>query len=192
MIELAHPAALRIGRHIGGSQKWYKKWYRRFSGCGPCNAALLCWYLAQTDERFAGLCDTGSGGKADFQALMEEMFSFVTPGNRGVDTGEKFAEGLAAFGVRHGVELQTNLLRLPDGGAADFLVQYLTADRPVAFLNLHSGKVKDLDDWHWMTVYGYDPDSGTVCYCDQGEGKTFSLSQWQRETRRGGWFAAVF
>ncbi|MDR1465577.1 MAG: hypothetical protein LBJ11_09825 [Oscillospiraceae bacterium] len=186
MIELQSPEALRVGDWTGGSQKWYPTWVRRMSGCGPTNAALQVWYLARTRAALAGLCEVGAGGKAEFQRLMADLFPYVKPGRRGVDTPEKFSDGLERYCAAHGVSLSFAVL--PDWEAVP---EALRADLPVAFLNLHSGSQKHMDDWHWLTLVACDPARGAARCCDQGRTQEFSLRDWAATTKRGGAFVAL-
>lgn len=185
-IELAHRDALRIdGRWTGGSQMWYENFWQRQSGCGPTNAALMVWYLAQTRPEYAGLCDVGQRGRQDFLRVMSEMFRYVRPGPRGVNTAEKMIRGLQDYAMARQLDLP--LAELAPGEIA----HALRCDCPVAFLNWHSGTQRQLDNWHWMTIIAFDPDTQQVQCCDQGRVLAFSLREWQATSRLGGAFVAL-
>ena len=194
MVELQHMECLQVGgRWMGGSQEWYPNRLRRLSGCGPANAALMVWYLARTRPELHALCDVGTGSRNDFLRLMNEMFGYVKPGMRGVNHARKFARGLEAYAAERGLPLQfdwmeTRQNRLPAG---QFLLEALRKDRPVAFLNFHSGSQSQLDGWHWMTIIAFDPDNALARCCDQGKAVEFSLNEWHRTSKLGGHFVTI-
>lgn len=70
-----------------------------------------------------------------------------------------------------------------------FLTAALRADCPVAFLNLHQGKVKELDWWHWVTIIALDGRRATLL--DSGKELEIDLVLWLETTRRRGGFVAA-
>ena len=193
MIELQHMEALKVGRWMGGSQEWYPRHLRRLSGCGPTNAALMVWYLAQTRPEFSALCDVGTRSKEDFLRVMNEMFGYVKPGMQGVNHAAKFACGLAAYADRRDVPLRLDWVEtrrdLPFPGL--FVLEALQKDRPVEFLNLHSGSQSQLDGWHWMTIIAFESDSTLTHCCDQGKIVKFLMREWHATSKLGGHFATI-
>ena len=178
--------ALRIsGRWMGGSQEWYSKFWHRQSGCGPTNAALLVWYLAQTRPECASLCDAGAQSKDDFLRVMDEMFRYVTPGFHGVKTPAKFTRGVEKYAAVRGIDLALEELKM------DQIPSALRNDLPVAFLNLHSGNQRQLTGWHWMTVVACEPRTMRARCCDRGRVLEFSLREWRNTSRLGGAFVTL-
>jgi hypothetical protein len=56
-------------------------------------------------------------------------------------------------------------------------------------LNLTKGKVKNIQGWHWITVFKADMDDNTLVTCasDEGNEICFDLRLWYLSTRmRGG------
>ncbi|MDR0531336.1 MAG: hypothetical protein LBG83_04640 [Oscillospiraceae bacterium] len=198
MIELQHPEALMVdGKWFGGSQTWYPKYWQRMGGCGATAASLLVWYLAQTRPRCAALCPIQRRSKSEFLSIMNEMFTCITPGFRGVNTSSKFSAGLYLYLKRYGI--MCDGLSCYDivpqkrhvSAAERHVAQELQADRPVAFLNLHSGNQKHLDGWHWTVLTAFDPKNGNAKLCDQGAEIEFSLRDWLQTTKRGGAFVNI-
>jgi hypothetical protein len=73
----------------------------------------------------------------------------------------------------------------------EFINFALKNDRPIAFLNLHNGKVVNLEAWHWTLIVEshLDSESGsTVMILDNGEKKTIDLRLWYDTTTNDGGF----
>ena len=198
---LSRPALFTVtqGREswTGADQNWFPDEWQRRAGCGPTAAAMLVSYLAQSREAFRPLYPSGSWEQPDVTALMEELWTHITPGKRGVNTLHIFTKGLTAFAAQKGVALpiralavpRFRLARPPVAQCAAFLRSALDADCPVAWLNLHSGSVPGLDDWHWVTIIGLEelPGGPLLCtYLDGGKTAAADFRLWFQETRLGG------
>ena len=177
---------------VGGSQEWYADHWHRLAGCGPTSAANILWYLARSGRRVP--CETGDGGRDDFLALMDEMFTFVTPGVRGVNSSAIFTGGIAGYAEKHGVAIDSHVLEIPGrplrrpgaNEVYDFVRAAISNDTPLAFLNLSNGTLVNLDNWHWVTVIGMDGDSMAADISDQGRVLTIDLAEWLRTSVLGG------
>lgn len=182
----------------GGDQAWYAEEWQRRAGCAPTTAAIMVRYLAQTREACRPLYPSDSWTKPDFLALMEELWSHITPGRHGVNTLYLFTKGLNAFTAEKGLTLppiqeldisRFRIARPTVDQCAAFLRAGLEQDCPVAWLNLHNGKVPGLDSWHWVAVTGLElhSDGPILCtYLDGGQIKTADFRLWFQGTRRGG------
>ena len=186
----------------GADQLWYADEWQQKAGCGPTTAALMASYLAQTRPSCAPLCPSGSWEKADFTALMEELWQHVTPGKHGVNAPRLFSKGLRSFGASKEVELPLRELDIPRfklarptvDQCAAFLRSALSADAPVAWLNLHHGEVEHLDDWHWVTIIALEErsDGTLLCtYLDSGRERTADFRLWFQTTKLGGGLVSV-
>ena len=172
---------------FGGSQEWYKDLWRRKSGCGPVAASNIIWYL--TRQR---------GGRDQYIELMNEMFTYVTPGMRGVNNASIFSDGIIKYIAKHGLAFVPHALELPSkpnnrpglDTVCEFILSALTADSPVAFLCLSSGNVENLDDWHWVTIISIDTDTTKIEVVDHGKRLDVCISEWLKSSRLGG--ALVF
>lgn len=132
---------------------------------------------------------------------MEEMWKFVTPGKHGVNTTHLFTKGLGAFAASKGVTLPLRELDIPRLRLARptvdqctaFLRSALGADQPVAWLNLHSGEVEGLDDWHWVTIIALEErrDGTELCtLLDSGKEYAVDFRLWFQTTKLGGGLVA--
>lgn len=186
----------------GADQLWYADEWQQKAGCGPTTAALMASYLAQTRPSCAPLYPSGSWEKADFTALMEELWQHVTPGKHGVNAPRLFSKGLRSFGASKEVELPLRELDIPRfklarptvDQCAAFLRSALSADAPVAWLNLHHGEVEHLDDWHWVTIIALEErsDGTLLCtYLDSGRERTADFRLWFQTTKLGGGLVSV-
>ena len=168
--------------NVGGSQEWYAERWHRLAGCGPTVAANLIWYAAGPD-----LGET-------YLALQQKMFSYVTPGARGVNTSKMFTDGIKNFCTDNGLNFKTNVLEIPQilskrpeiNAANFFIAEALRADSPVAFLNLSNGTLTNLENWHWVTITAYDDGSSAALICDQGEELTIDFREWLATSVLGG------
>ena len=183
---------------FGGDQDWYADEWRRRAGCGPTCAANVAAYLALTRPEMRALYAGEDMLKSQFSSHMEEMYSFVTPGNMGLNRVEMFTQGMEDFARSRGVSLRAHVFevhgnmhksRPPVSELIEFVRSGLAADCPVAFLNLTRGRVKNLQAWHWITITSADLEDGSLAACASDEGKVncFDLKLWYLSTRmRGG------
>lgn len=195
LLHVRDGAALSFGAH----QIWYPGWIQRMGGCGPTAASNLLWYLTATrPDICAGLFDGDGSRRTDMLRLMQQVWDYVTPGMRGVDKASTLADGAVRFGMDRGVVLSSRVLEIPKdpvlrpGAEAveEFLATALIDDLPVAFLNLSNGEVRNLDNWHWVTLVSVDGALQAEMY-DQGGRQRLNLALWLRTTTNGGAFVAL-
>lgn len=182
----------------GCDQEWYGSEWQRKSGCGPTTVCNILWYLNQTQPAL-GLNRT-LGGKTDLAALMEDVWEYVTPTNRGIPTTKLLADAALAYAQARGLELSAHVCDMPEEISARptwdevvaFLKEALAHNLPVAFLNLCSGDEKNWDPWHWVTVLSMECDAGGehtfIDVLDGGLIKKGDLSLWYQTTTHGGGF----
>lgn len=186
----------------GADQLWYADEWKQKAGCGPTAASVMASYLAQTRPSCAALYPSGSQAKADFTALMGELWQYVTPGKRGVNRPRLFAKGFHTFGAAKGVELPLRELDIPRfklarptaDQCAAFLRSALSTDAPVAWMNLHRGEVEHLDNWHWVTIIALEERSDGALLCtflDSGKELTADFRLWFQTTKLGGGLVSV-
>lgn len=183
----------------GGSQAWYRSYWHRMAGCGPTNGANLIWHLARTRPALASLYDTSDATTKNFLGLMELMFQYITPTIRGVNTTRIFRDGALGYARQLGAELRADVLDIPpmlgdrpaQDAVRDFLCNAFAAERPVAFLNLSNGSVRNLDAWHWVTLVALEPGTMTATMLDQGRTARIDLAAWLRTTTLGGGFVTL-
>ncbi len=184
----------------GPDQSWYPKRFQRMAGCGPTSCSNIIWYLSQTKEKYKGLCTYDGTTYRGFLQLMEDMWQYVTPGLMGVNKLELFENGVTSYGKDNGVALSCKSLKINSKNqisdkeiekAFDFIEEALKKDLPVAFLNLHNGKLLNLESWHWVTIYGLDREKGSVSILDQSRLEEIDLKLWMKSSSKGGGFVVV-
>lgn len=182
----------------GGNQAWFPKRWQRLAGCGPTAATNLFFYLTHNQAPLE--LYTGANLKEDWVALMEEMWKYVTPSMRGVNTTKKFYIPLRAFMKSKGLDVEYRFCDIPEEKSQrpefqeimDFLEEALIKDAPIAFLNLDNGEVKNLDRWHWVTIISMESTEdglgAFVDILDEGQVKRIDLALWFNTTSLGGGF----
>ena len=204
MTALERPSLFEIalpdgGTATGGDQLWYPDLWAQKAGCGPVAACNMVWYLSRIRPELSALCDPGDADRAAFVALMERMFTFITPGKGGIHSSALFAPGLEAYCAERGLPLRTACLEIPRkprcaptlDEARAFLSRWLGAGWPVAFLNLSNGRLRRPDSWHWVTILAFEPDTLRVRISDGGKVYEANLGTWLQSSLLGGALVAL-
>ena len=204
IVSIKHPEVFTIRDEasgqstFGGDQAWYAEDWHRMAGCGPTCAANLTAYLALTRPAFRALYAGEDMRRDHFAAHMEAVFTFVTPGNMGLNRVEMYTRGVEEFAASRGLSLKTHVFeahgnmhrnRFPAEALSEFVRSGLASDCPVAFLNLTKGRVKNIQAWHWITLTKADVGDGQLIAWASDEGReiSFDLKLWYLSTRmRGG------
>ncbi len=169
-------------------------WQRR-AGCGPTTASNLMLYFQQrhTPRKLQ---------KDEVLLMMQQMWSLVTPGIMGVHLLSQFTKGVEVFLPKLPFSLQVETLKIAKAKeerpslkqVVRFLVASFDADSPVAFLNLSKGSLKNLDEWHWVTIVGVEQErEGEPVYAilyDASMTWKIDLGLWLETTTRGGGFVS--
>lgn len=182
----------------GCDQEWYNSEWQRLSGCGPTAASNIIYYLSRTKPRACKLDVQNDRGGC--LALMEEVWTYVTPTEEGVDTTKKFYDALRAYFDAVGTRTAAEICDIPENKderpalkeVLDFLITAMENDAPVAFLNLCNGDETNLEEWHWVTVISLRCDEGKaqshLIILDEGQFKKIDLGLWHNTTELGGGF----
>ncbi|NLT58790.1 MAG: hypothetical protein GXX99_07495 [Clostridiales bacterium] len=203
-LSLSNPSRLLLRRQDGdavwgANQIWYPTEFKRRAGCGPTVGSHLAWYLAQ-QAGLEALCPQDCSVQDGMLALMEEMWFYITPGRRGVNSTELFTGGLTRYARDRGVALCCDVLEVPPlhcirRPSAQALLAFagaaLRRDLPLAFLNLSNGALHNLDNWHWVTLVGVNPQTGAATMVDQCGRREINLDLWLRTTLFGGGLVAA-
>ena len=200
-VSLPNTEAMNIydgsARYHGGDQEWYVDYWQQRAGCGPTSCANIMYYLARMCKGCEPLCPHDASKKAGFVQLMEDVWQYVTPGKRGVNTTDIFVNGAERYGETKGVALTAKALPIAriyrDTRDHDkimgFVANALERGLPVAFLNLSAGSLENLDRWHWVTIVAMDGENAMIY--DQGKARWIHLLQWLRTSVLGGGFVVV-
>ena len=185
----------------GYSQKWYKTSFQQTRGCGPTAAAMLLTYLNRREAQPLPYKDTGI---SELTEAMESIWAFITPGwLLGLNSTREFCAGITELFAYYRLNWQCRRLSIPIfkqkrpalAEMVKFIENGLTADCPVAFLNLHRGTVSSIETWHWIVLVSLHYDAGrqgymATCY-DGGRSLSFDLGQWLATTKLGGGFVYI-
>lgn len=181
---------------LGCDQEWYLEEIQRRAGCGPTTAAMLTHYyryIKESPEKLPCI-------KSSMLSLMNELWKFVTPGNRGIPTTEIFCEKFKTYLNEKNMAVNLHTLDVPEPNEdkpsfevlLSFLLKALSNDRPIAFLNLCSGEETTLDRWHWviLTSIDYDIENKVMqgIIYDESIEKKVDLALWLKSTTLGGGF----
>lgn len=177
--------------YYGCSQEWYRNYWQRRAGCGPTTAANLFIYLKNSSD------EPVENDKYSCLLLMEEMWKYVTPTLRGVNTTKILYEGLYDYSVKNNLNVTYKYMdiavekkkRPSLDKALNFIYESLDKNAPLAFLNLSNGEEKRLDDWHWVTIVSFflkNENEAIVEIIDEGKIKEIDFSLWYSTTLLGG------
>lgn len=177
---------------FGCNQDWYPTQWQKEAGCGPTVASNILLYMeAQSRSSF---------NKHECLELMESVWKYVTPTNKGVNTLELFYQGMIEYANSVKIKLcycycninNQSISHTPLNKVIKFLEKGLDKNVPIAFLNLDSGDEKAIERWHWVTVIALDyTDVGeetTIKILDNGVLKRVNLALWYKTTNIGGGF----
>ncbi len=198
-LSISHPALLSIadkdpGRSFfGGAQEWYSTDWSRRAGCGPTCASNILAYLSLTHPALLPLYGYESMGRVDFSRHMEDVYPHLTPGRAGLNRVELFSDGVVAYAAERGIMLESHTLALPGrmtrgrpavSQLAEFIKAGLMSDCPVGFLNLHRGREKNLQSWHWVTIVAaeFEEDRLLVTVSDEGQQIKLDMRLWYLTT----------
>lgn len=194
---LKHPEYLTIvddqgALYHGADQEWFPLLWQRKAGCGPTTATHLVLYNRH---------DSRPSNKPDMVRLMDTMWTHITPGIMGVHLVSQFTKGLSRFLAEHALPYSITSItvakdrtkRVGFEQIVSFIEGALLIDQPVAFLNLSSGEVKNLDSWHWVTIVGLEhTENGVLIHVyDGGTQWVIDLKLWYETTVRSGGFVSL-
>lgn len=180
---------------FGCDQEWYRSAWQRMAGCGPTVVASILLYLSRAGSRENGAAPPD---KRECLALMEDVWSYVTPTVRGIPSARILFDGALAYTEAKSLGIRPRFLEIPrERGRRPefrqllrFLGEALGNDTPAAFLNRDCGEEKRLDSWHWVTVVSLrceeDGSFAEAEIADEGKAKTVDLAVWYRTTSLGG------
>ena len=198
--ELRHLENIHVVDHAGHEyfgcdQNWYSSEWQQMSGCGPSTASTLLLYLQKS-----GRIDLPVHvfEQKDCKLLMEAVWTHVTPTQDGIYLIEQFCDGIQSFARSHGFSLDCQALNIPERTSLrpeltdviSFIAYGLDQDCPVAFLNLSSGEVNNLEAWHWVTIVGLETDERQdqvfVTIFDGDKSDKIDFKRWYQTTIDGG------
>lgn len=184
--------------HLGCDQEWFATKWQRLSGCGPCVASNIIFYLDQKHRPFEKRKCLIM--KKECLLIMENVWNYITPTSKGIYTTKMFYEAVLSYMNSKGFNIEYGFIDIPKeksdrpklSEVLDFINKALLYDIPVAFLNLCNGDEKNLERWHWVTIISLDYQEKENCTfviaLDEGIIKKIDLKLWYYTTSQGGGF----
>lgn len=181
--------------YYGCNQAWYSNIWKQKAGCGPSAFSNIFMYIFY--NKLFSISNSITKTKA--VRYMDEIWRYITPSIRGVNTTKMMYDGAVEYVKSKGLYVNYFVLDIPQAKSIrpnieqviEFIINGLRADCPVAFLNLCNGEEKKLCRWHWVTITQIDAkdiDNTIICILDEGEILYINLSLWLRTTSLGGGF----
>ena len=176
--ELHCPQIIKDGKTIGygGDQEWFPGDFQRLAGCGSVTGSNIAAIYALSRDDFKDLYPIKDSQKAaDYQQylnLMQTMYRYMKPGFMGYPLIGRFAKDFKRYAKDHGITLSSEQLFLPKSKeqALDFILPALKEGHPVAFLILrHPAYELREDNWHWVTITGFDEGEEKLIWSNCGE-----------------------
>ena len=181
--------------YFGCDQNWFSSEWQQQSGCGPSTAATLLLYLQKTGRIELPV---RVNEQKDCMLLMDAVWSHVTPTPDGIYLIEQFCSGIRSFAAAHKFNLNCHSLGIPENTSLrpplqdviEFIAGGLAQDCPIAFLNLSSGNVSNLEEWHWVTIVALETDAEQdqvfVTIYDGDKSDKIDFKQWHMTNTDGG------
>ena len=193
MARIKYPKRLYVTKddttYFGFDQAWYPSLWRRKVGCAPACATMQIIYLNQRNKLNLPYSNESYNRLID---CMNAIWSYVTPGLRGVSSLNQYEAGVLKMAENYGVRLKSRKLEVdmkkpPDHTKVlNFIQAAINADTPVAFFNRHNADMRGLDHWHWVIIVAIEG-SIIVCY-DKGKRIKLDIREWLKHTAKGGGF----
>ena len=157
----------------GGNQEWFSGEFQRKAGCGSVTGSNIAAIYAGIDKEMKTLyCPENPLDYEEYLKLMETMYGYMKPGFMGYPLIGRFAKDFVKYAKDCGIFLKSRQLFLPKERetALKFILQGIDQNHPVAFLILrHPAKELREDNWHWVTITGYDDDKQKLIWSNCGE-----------------------
>jgi len=156
----------------GGDQEWYPDRWQRMAGCASVAGANLAAFYDLEMPSAGHIYE-----KQDFLEIMQQVYRYMTPGPNGFPHVRKFAEQFCAFAKDRGRSFAPVIARdwHDSSTPRDLICRELQDQNPVALLVLrHQAPELEDNNWHWMTITGYDPDTDRLVLSNCGLRETYA------------------
>lgn len=176
--ELCCPYITKEGKVIGygGDQEWFPGDFQRLAGCGSVTGSNIAAIYAMSREECKNLYplqnEKDPKDQKQYLTLMQTMYGYMKPGFMGYPLIGRFARDFKKYAKDRGVVFESEELFLPKSKqqALDFILPSLKQEHPVAFLILrHSAYELREDNWHWVTITGFDEEEEKLIWSNCGE-----------------------
>ena len=179
--ELYCPNITKEGRMIGygGNQEWFSGDFQRLAGCGSVTGSNIAAIYAMSKDQYQILYRTEYERceQKEYLKLMETMYEYMKPGFMGYPLIGRFAKDFKRYARDRGIIFESEQLFLPKTKqqALDFILPAIKEENPVAFLILkHPAYELREDNWHWVTITGFDEEKEILIWSNCGEREKIS------------------
>lgn len=133
----------------GGNQDWFLETWPQKAGCASVLGSNLYAYYMNIKEAH----------KNEFLSIMNDLYSYMTPGRMGFPFFYKFAHQMVKRMEKENIHLKPKYLK--KSKSVDMSIQFVKKSidekHPVGALILsHLAKELEEDNWHWVCISGYE------------------------------------
>lgn len=150
----------------GGNQDWFLNDWANKAGCASVLGANLYSYYMHIEQ----------SDKFDFMIIMEDLYSYMTPGPMGFPFFYKFSHQFIKRMEKENIFLKPNYLKASKSvnQSIKFVKKCIDSQNPVGVLILsHQARELEEDNWHWVCITGYQEENNQmkVIFSDCGARK---------------------
>lgn len=147
----------------GGNQDWFLDSWPQKAGCASVLGSNMYAYYMNIEKT----------QKDDFLSIMNDLYSYMTPGKMGFPFFYEFAHQMVKRMEKENVHLTPTYLK--KSKSVDMSIQFVKKSidecHPVGVLILsHVAKELEEDNWHWICISGYEiiEDKTIIIFSDCG------------------------
>lgn len=133
----------------GGNQDWFLETWPQKAGCASVLGSNLYAYYMNIKEAH----------KNEFLSIMNDLYSYMTPGRMGFPFFYKFAHQMVKRMEKENIHLTPKYLKKSKSVdmSMQFVKKSIDQKHPVGVLVLsHLAKELEEDNWHWVCISGYE------------------------------------
>ena len=147
----------------GGNQDWFQDDWAKKAGCGSVLGSNIYAYYMGIEMCY----------KNQFLDIMNDLYTYMTPGRMGFPYFYKFAHKMIERMDKENIRLKPKYLKKSQSinQSIEFVVNSIDHGHPVGVLILsHRAKELEEDNWHWICISGYEKeDDMNIIFSDCGE-----------------------
>lgn len=132
----------------GGNQDWFTDPWAVKAGCASVLASNLYAYYKGIEK-----CS-----KKEFLSVMEDLYTYMTPGRMGFPYFYKFAHKMIERMEKENIYLKAKYLKKSKSieDSISFVKKNIDNHHPIGVLILsHIAEELEDDNWHWICISGY-------------------------------------
>jgi len=132
----------------GANQDWFNSEWAKKAGCGSVLGSIL----------YAFYTGIQKSSKEEFIKIMEDLYTYMTPGKMGFPYFYKFAHQFVLRMEKENIQLKPIYLKRSKSieSSIQFVKKSIDTKHPVGVLILsHKAKELEEDNWHWVCITGY-------------------------------------